>query len=125
MDRPEVLFVDRGRGFYTTATAVATRPFADAMAEHDLRAFMGNDASQQPGNLSEVLLHETAVAWTRALLTKTMPAAPWRETREEYAARLRSVCTTINAQHDVEGLCRAFPQRIADLVAQKGDKLRS
>ena len=84
---------------------------------------MGDQASTQPGNRSDALLHETAVSWTRALLTTTMPSAPWDETREEYGARLRTISAKINETHDVEGLCRQFPQRVFDIIAREGDKL--
>ena len=50
-----------------------TRGFAGALREHNLRASMGHDASRQPGDLQELMLHETAVAWTNGRLTHTAP----------------------------------------------------
>jgi len=39
-----------------------TPEFQQALAETELRAYYRDDASVQPGNLQDVLLHETAVA---------------------------------------------------------------
>ena len=119
-----MLFVDRGKGFYASSTAQITPQFKDALRTYNLTAFMGDDARQQPGTLAQVLLHETAVAWTRVLLTRTMPKRPWQETREAFGDRLRAVCRTINAEHKVEELCREFPDRIQQLIDVAGDNLR-
>ena len=73
--------------------------------------------------LQEVLLHETAVAWVRDRLALSMPKKPWVESREAYGARLRSIARDINANCDVDGLCSAFPSRVAELVARGGDRL--
>ena len=103
-----------------------TPKFREALRRHDLRAFLGDDATAQPGNLAQVLLHETAVAWTRHRLTLSLPAAPWEEeTREAFGARLREAARYSNANYDVEGLCRSFPKRIQDLVDREGDNLRA
>ena len=71
----------------------------------------------------EVELHETAVAWMRHRLARSVPAKPWEETREQYSSRLKQVVAEINETLDVEGLCRALPKRIEDLVATRGDRL--
>ena len=94
-----------------------------ALADHGLRAFMGDDASQQPGSLWEMMLHETAVSWIRRGLTWTFPPRPWEETPTEFARRLRAVVEDINARHRVEGLCRELPQRVRALHAAQGGRL--
>ena len=82
---------------------------------------MGDDASQQPGSLWEMMLHETAVSWIRRGLTWTLPPRPWEETPAEFARRLRAVVEDINARYSVEGLCRELPQRALALhAAQDG-----
>ena len=85
---------------------------------------MGDDASQQPGHLQEVMLHETAASWLRVRLQRSLPRQPWKETREEHGERLREACRYINAHHDVEGLCRELPERLRELEEAEGDKLR-
>ena len=64
-DAPGILFTDRGQGFYNNNCGHITRLYKAALAEHDLKAYYGDDASIQPGNLQEIMLHETAVAWIR------------------------------------------------------------
>ena len=122
--KPRLLFVDRGKGFYATNTARITPAFKAALQEHNLEAFMGDDASEQPGVLAQVLLHETAVAWARHQLTITTPKKPWEETREQFGERLREVCRRINARYNVDKLCRDFPARIQLLLDRRGDNLR-
>ena len=61
-DAPRVLFTDRGNGFYISGSGVITPQYRAALHRHGLRAFFGCDASVQPGQLQEVMLHETAVA---------------------------------------------------------------
>ena len=105
-DAPTTPFVDRGPGFYHAST--------DGEAEgvgHSLRAFMGDDASQQPGALQEVMLHETAVAWVRYKLARCVPARPWLETPEDHGPRLKAVVAEVNREHDLESLCRQLLSR--------------
>ena len=120
---PKILFTDRGNGFYESGSGVITPTYKKALKEHGLRAFWGQDASIQPGQLQEVMLHETAMAWVRERLSKTQPKNKWEETVEMYHARLKDVASYINAQYDVEGLCWELPGRIDDLNARKGDRL--
>ena len=62
-----------GNGFYDPGCGKITSEFKQALRKHKLRAFWGEDASPQPGNLQEVHLHETAVSWVRHRLTRTTP----------------------------------------------------
>ncbi len=121
--QPKVLLTDRGNGFYQSGSGSITDGYRDALREHGLKAFMGADASAQPGNLQELLLHETAVSWMRVGLAKTVPKECWAETLPAYRSRLKAVCANINAKHDVAGLCRELPERVADLDQRKGDRL--
>ena len=88
-----------------------------------MKAFFGVDASVQPGQLQEIMLHETAVAWMRTRLAKTVPRRAWEETREAYHARLKACAGHINGHFDVEALCRGLPGRVAELAACRGDRL--
>ena len=93
-------------------TADITDGFSQALRDRGLHAFMGSDASQQPGALQEVMLHETAVAWVRYKLARRVPPRPWLETTEQYGGRLKSVVAEVNREHDVESLCRELPDRV-------------
>ena len=116
--------MDRGKGFYNVGTACITHEFHQALRDHGLRAFMGENARQQPGSLQEVMLHETAVAWLRTLLSQSTPRAPAEETREAYLSRLRAACAHVNDNFDVAGLNRELPDRVQKLQELQGDKLR-
>ena len=78
---------------------------------------------EQPGNLQEVLLHETAVSWIRRREALNRMTKPWEETPEQFAARMKSVAQEINDTLNVEGLCRAFKQRVQKLVDRGGDRI--
>ena len=73
-DKPGIVCTDRGRGFYVPKTGKITAVYAGALREHDLRAFMGENASRQPGDLQDLMLHETAVGWLRLLLKRSVTA---------------------------------------------------
>ena len=122
-DAPKILFVDRGPAFYHSSTGGITAAFQQALRDNGLRAFMGNDASEQPGALQEVMLHETAVAWCRYKLAKCVPARPWLETVPEYRARLKSVAAAVNTHHNVEGLCWELPQRVEAVRLAEGARI--
>ena len=122
--KPKVVMTDRGQGFFDKITGQQTPHYGAALEAAGLRALAGHDASGQPGNLQDLMLHETAVAWVRWHLQRTLPRRPWDETCEEYGQRLNRVCAKVNAQYDVAGLCREFPSRIAKLVLKEGDRLR-
>ena len=77
---PSILFTDRGQGFYATNGGAVTPEYKAALAAHSLRAYYPENASVQPGNLKDVLLHETAVAWVRLRETRTQPRHFWKET---------------------------------------------
>ena len=121
--QPDTLWTDRGKGFYSPNNGLITDAYKAALREHHFKAALGLDASVQPGKLQELMLHETAVAWMRLRLARSVPAKPWEESREAYTARLKRVCEDINSTLDVEGLCRAFLQRVEKLVANKGGRL--
>ena len=82
-----------------------------------------DNASLQPGNLQDVLLHETAVAWIRRCETRTRPEEPWKESPQDLGVRLRSIAQDINNNSNVEDLCRQLPQRLFDLTDRESDRL--
>ena len=54
----------------------------------------------------------------------TVPHEPWRETEDDYAARLKAAAAYISEHHDIDGLCKEMPQRMKDLVhVTKGARL--
>jgi len=85
---------------------------------------MGDDATNQCGDLQDLMLHETAVSWIRWKMQRSCPAKAWEETREQYKARLQDTCRQINAEHEVADLCRELPDRLVQLKERKGDRLK-
>ena len=122
-DQPKILFVDRGKGFWQMNSGTITKQFKAALKENSLKAYYGENASSQPGNLQEVMLHETAVAWIRLLETKTRPKEPWKESVDAFTTRMQGIAKDINKRHRVDNLCKALPKRLKQLVENKGDRI--
>ena len=84
---------------------------------------MGDDASRQPGDLKDLMLHETAVAWLTARLKVTVPAKPWEESAELFGARLKQAAEYVNLHYDVDALQRGLPARMQMLLACEGGRI--
>ena len=121
---PRVLFVDRGAGFYRPWDGRITPEFKSALTTHGLKSFMQDDASVQPGQMGDLMLHETAVAWIRKLETATLPKRPWEEDADAFGARLKEIVAKINKKHDTDSLCRELPERVEKLFEKEGGKLK-
>ena len=122
--QPEFLFTDRGRGFYLPNSGAVTAEYKEALADNNLQAFMGDDASRQPGSMQDFLLHETAVSWLRKRLAQSTPKKCWAETRPEYGRRLKRCCEEVNRGLDVEGLRKQLPKRLKQLKDKDGERLK-
>ena len=120
----EFVFTDRGRGFFEPNSGRITREYKEALAENDLRPFMGDCARIQPGSMQDLLLHETAVSWLRFRLGRTLPKKCWEESREDYGRRLKRCCEETNQECDVEALCHGLPKRMKKLQEAEGDRLQ-
>ena len=114
---------DGDDGFYNAGTGGITDTYRAALRTHGLQAFFATDASIQPGQLQELMLHETAVSWMRTRLARTTPRMSWEETPEQYGTRLKACAAYINAHHDVQQLCRDLPKRLQELDELAGDRL--
>ena len=44
-------------------------------------------------------------------------------TEPEYRTRLKAVVAEVNANHNVEGLCKELPARVAKLILAEGNRL--
>ena len=122
--KPDIVFVDRGGGFYA-GNGKITAEFAEALRENHFTNFHGRDASVQPGRSGDLWPHETAVSWVRERLKRSLPKEPWNENEEHFAKRLKAAAEHVNAHFDVKGLCREMPARMRKLVHEKkGDRLK-
>jgi len=95
---PALVMCDRGQGFWVKRTAAITPEWKQGLHEAGLKPLQGENAASQAGSLADCMLHETAVAWLRLLLEKSMPATPWTETPAEYYQRLRKQCDSAGPQ---------------------------
>ena len=125
---PRILFSDRGPGFYQGSTGHITQHYEAALRRNGFRPFAGHDASSQPPDVPDVLLHETVAAWIRNYLRVHPFSRSGSLDVQEAKLRvvLKECCQHINAQYDVDGLCHGFPERLRKLVDEtKGDRLKS
>ena len=128
-NRPRTLFPDKGPGFYHGRWGVVTADFSAAVAHEGLRLWAGTNASHgpraQPGDVADVLPHETANGWLRLRLDSSAARVPklWEETPAKFAKRLAECVADVNETCGASELCRSFPKRLADLQKAKGDRL--
>ena len=126
--KPRTLFTDRGPGFYYTFPGTITGFYDAACRQHNFKPWAGlsstKGARAQPGELQDVLLHETAVSWVRSRLAATTPTVAWEETAEAFGVRLQEAADFANANYDGPGLCRELNWRLTQLVkVTHGDRL--
>ena len=90
--------------------------------EGGFRPFAGDFAAEQPPDIPDVLLHETAISWVKLRESKTKPQRPWEESREAFTVRMRGIAQEVNKHCDVEGLCKGFVKRLKQVVELKGGR---
>ena len=126
--KPRTIFTDRGPGFYHRTWGTITGDYESACKEHGFKPWQGTNAKKgphaQPGDIGDVLLHETAISWMRRREEATRPTKPWEETPHDVAERLQSAVRHVNSNFEVRALCMEFPQRLHDIVNKTaGDRL--
>ena len=127
--KPNVIFSDRGPGFYHRRYGSVTPDYDEARAAHGFQLWAGTNSKEgphrQPPDIADVLLHETANAWLSLRLDRSAEhlQKPWEETPAEFARRLGDCVKDINRTCDVDSLCRSFPKRLRDLQQRGGDRL--
>ena len=62
---PRLVFSDRGPGFYQASHGTIVEAYTTALQATKLKACTGPDASWQPPDLADLLMHETVAAWVR------------------------------------------------------------
>ena len=63
-EQPATILVDRGNRLSIQATGGLAAQYAAALREHGFKNCTGGNCGSQVGQMGDVLLHETAVAWT-------------------------------------------------------------
>ena len=125
--RPDVAFTDRGPGFYHPSSGNICPDYLSALNTYGFRPWAGEQASWQPPDVPDVLLHETVVAWIRKYLKQhPLKLVPDKETNKENLTRLLTdAATYINTCYEVDNLSMSFPKRISELVnVSKGGRLK-
>ena len=118
--KPDIIFTDRGCGFYEPASGRIKADYKAALKENQFKAFMRDNAAEQPGSLQDVLLHATAVSWLCHRLSIITPTNCWHETCDEHGRCLRRCCNEANTTYDVEVLCQGYPQAYEFVAAEAG-----
>ena len=120
--KPRVVFSDRGPGFYNTGNGIITTAYRKALEKHHFRPFAGNDASHQPPDIADILLHESVAAGIR----KYFKGHPTKWTQDQdknlklFAEKLKACEKHINKNHNLKKLSVSFPTRVKKLVKEKG-----
>ena len=123
--QPKVLYSDRGSNMYTPRAGIALGPYAAAVEAAGFRLYQGPDASRQPSDLADILLHETAISCFRKALNRAKPSSkPWKETWKAFCARVRGVVREANKNCEFDRLCCEYPTRLELLKEKEGDRLR-
>ena len=122
---PQVIVTDRGPGLCQASPGTFVAAYKEALLENGFRPFAGDEATLQPPDLPAALLHETVVAWARAFFKKHAFKTVFnvRENQKLFAKLLKQCEAHINANYEGSSLCRAFPRRIDELIASRGDRL--
>ena len=125
-DLPNILYTDRGPGMFVPRTGQATTAYADSVQQAGLQLYTGTDASRQPADVPDVLLHETAIAcFKRKLVATPSIVDPWKETHEQFQSRVDNVVQAANGQYNFRSLCGSYLERLELLVERKGDRLKT
>ena len=124
--KPRVILTDRGPGLYQTSRGIIVSEYEKALSKHGFRPFAGRDASWQPPDIADLLLHETVAAWVRKVFKKfPMQWTFDQETnKKSFLAKLKEAEAYINKNYNVNALSHSFPKRIKKLVTVKGRRLK-
>ena len=123
---PRVVMTDRGPGFYQPARGAIVRAYGKALKENGFRPCVGEDAAWQPGDLADIFMHETVVAWVRRYFRKN-PVTQNKGLEANKAAVIASLkaCEKhINKEYDVRALCSSMPKRTQMLLSKEADRLK-
>ena len=67
---PKAKMTNRGPGFFNSLSGHIVKSYGEALQMHGFRPSAGEDASQQPPDIPDLLLHETAIGWVRSYMRK-------------------------------------------------------
>ena len=124
--KPRVLLTDRGPGFYNGNHGIICQKYSSALTAHGFRPFAGRDASSQPPDIADLLLHESVAAGVRKYFRGN--PVKWGEDQEKnvraFTKNLKECEKYLNQHHDLTKLSLSFPRRVQKLVKEKGRRQR-
>jgi hypothetical protein len=125
--KPRVVFTDRGPGLYQTSHGTICGKYKEALTKNNFRPFAGEDASWQPPDIADLLLHESVAAGVR----KYFRGQPLKWTHgnqdknyETFVQRMQECEKHLNDHHNLQRLSVSFPKRVKKLLKEKGRRLR-
>lgn len=125
--KPDVVFTDRGPGFYHPSTGNICPEYLSALSAYGFRPWAGDQSKWQPPDIPDMLLHETVVAWLRKYL-KHHPLKLVQDhdtNKQRLASLLSEAASYINTWYEVEQLSMSLPRRLWELVhVTEGDRLK-
>ena len=104
---PHTVFSDRGPGFYHPSQGTINPDYAAALTKYGFSSWAGDHALWQPGDIPDLLLHETAVSWVRKFLRQHPVKIGENMTRniERLEEKLQEAVEHINTYYEVEDGC--------------------
>ena len=93
--------------------------------QEGLKAFAGPDASWQPPDLADLLMHETVAARVRKyfLARPLFKGQDLEKHWQSFEQGMLECEAHINAHHDLAGLCASLPRRVQKLLDHAGDRM--
>ena len=124
--KPRVLFTDRGPGFYQGGHGGICEAYRKALDKNGFRPFAGTNASAQPPDIADLLLHESVAAGVRKYF-RGHPIKWGGDPDKNYAhfvQRTKQCEKHINQKRNLKSLSLSFPRRVKKLVKERGRRLR-
>ena len=104
---------------YVGSAGTINEEYKAAVQQYGFRTFAGDDASWQPGDLSDLFMHETVAAWA-AHYFKHHPIKD--KTIEAVKQRLADCEAYCNSKNVAE-LTQSLPRRVGELKDAEGGRL--
>ena len=123
--KPKVLYSDRGPGMLVPRTGQATGAYAEGVEAAGPRLYTGTDASQQPSDLADFLLRETAIACFKRNMKAASPESKlWKKTHHGFQKGVGRIVKEATQKCGVRLLRCEYLTRLEELVAKTGDRLK-
>ena len=124
--KPRVVFSDRGPGFYQGSHGAICGAYSRALTKDGFRPFAGANASWQPPDIADLLLHESVAGNIRRYFRRN--PIKWgcdlKVNYKKFVQKMKECEVHLNTHHNLKSLSRAFPNRVKKMVKEKGRRQR-